>query len=234
MPDRRRRRASLPETVGAWLRVWTPPRDVEVPPVPLRGLLVGAVLFALAVAGAAALVVPRIDASKRRTAAAEARELAEQRASRRARVIAEQRARRVAVPRLRPDAGAPAAERVAARTALLARAQREITADARRRVATGELSGRPGSTDCEPYPPRDPRPERDLSTREGVYNCLVVVREIEATDTNVAGRLGYPFRAVLDFEAFSFVWCKLNPVPGEQVVPDPRTVVELPRVCRVR
>jgi hypothetical protein len=36
----------------------------------------------------------------------------------------------------------------------------------------------------------------------------------------------------VDFDAFSFAWCKTNPVPGERVVPDPRTVVELPRACR--
>jgi len=27
------RRASIFEIVGAWLRLWTPPRDVEIPPV---------------------------------------------------------------------------------------------------------------------------------------------------------------------------------------------------------
>ena len=234
MPAGGRRRASLAETVGAWLRLWTPPRDVEVPAVPVRGLLVGAVVLGAMVAGAAALLVPQIDESKQRTAAADARERAQQRAARRAATIAEQRPRRLVVASLRPAAGAPAAERVAARTALLARAQLEITADARRRAATGELSGRPGATECGSYPPRDPPPERDLSARAGVYDCLVVLRAIEATGTNVAGKLGYPFRAVLDFRAFSFVWCKTNPVPGERVVPDPRTVVELPRECRAR
>jgi hypothetical protein len=28
------------------------------------------------------------------------------------------------------------------------------------------------------------------------------------------------------------VWCKSTPVPGEQVIPDPKSVVLLPRVCR--
>jgi hypothetical protein len=232
MARARSRRASLPETVGAWLRLWTPPRDVEVPPVPVRALVVGAAVLALAVAGGAAVLVPRIDESKQRRAAADARERAQRQAARRAAVIAQQRPRRLVMAGLRPPAGAGAAAQVAARTALLARAEREIGADARRRAAAGELSGRPGATDCEPYPPRDVPPERDLSARAGVYNCLVVVRAIEATETNVAGRLGYPFRAVLDFRAFSLAWCKTNPVPGEQVAPDPRTVVELPRACR--
>ncbi len=58
------------------------------------------------------------------------------------------------------------------------------------------------------------------------------VRAIASTDTNIGGKLGYPFRAVLDFERFSVAWCKTNPVPGERVVPDPRTVLELPKACR--
>ena len=60
----------------------------------------------------------------------------------------------------------------------------------------------------------------------------VLVRAISSTETNVSGQLGYPFRAVLDFDRFSVTWCKTNPVPGEREVPDPGTVIELPRACR--
>ena len=77
-----------------------------------------------------------------------------------------------------------------------------------------------------------PGPEADLATRRGVYDCLVFVRSVPATETNIGGQVGYPFRAVLDFERFSVTWCKTNPVPGERVVPDPRTVLELPKPCR--
>jgi hypothetical protein len=232
--EKKRRRASVPETVGAWLGLWTPPRDVAVPPVPVRALLVaGAVLLALA-AGAVAVVVPAIDDSKERAAAREARAAAERRAESRRRTIAEQRPRRLALAALRPAAGAPPAQRIAARAALLERAEAAISADARERAAAGELEGRPRGTECEPYPKRDPGdgPERDLGAARGVYNCLVFVRVIAATETNEGGQLGYPFRAVLDFERFSVTWCKTNPVPGERVVPDPRTVIELPPACR--
>ena len=58
------------------------------------------------------------------------------------------------------------------------------------------------------------------------------MRAIGSTETNVGGELGYPFRAVLDFDRFSVTWCKTNPVPGEREVPDPRTVIELPPACR--
>src|SRR5215210_3835341 len=97
-----RRKASLPETVGAWLKLWTPPRDVEVPPVPVRGLVIGGVLLLVVAAGAAALIVPAIDDSKERAAAADARETAQRRAESRRRQIAEQRPRTLDAAALRP------------------------------------------------------------------------------------------------------------------------------------
>jgi hypothetical protein len=226
------RRASVFETVGAWLKIWTPPRDVIVPPVPVRKLLIGAGVLVVVGAALAAVLVPRIDASKDRTAAREARDKAARQAARRREVIAQQRPRRLRAADLRPPSGSPAPERVAARVALLGRAEEAITTDARKRAAAGELQGRPGATECEPYPKRDPGPEHDLSARAGVYDCLVSVRAIKATETNISGTLGYPFRAVVDFDGFAFTWCRTNPVPGERVVPDPRTVLELPKACR--
>ena len=228
----KKRKASVPETVGAWLRVWTPPRDVEVPPVPVRGLLIGGAMLLVLLAGTAALVVPAIDDSKDRAAAADAREAAQRRAESRRRQIAEQRPRRLDASALQPAAGAGDAERIAARRALLQRTETAISADARARADAGELEGRPQGTECEPYPKRTPGPEEDLAAARGVYDCLVFVRAISSTETNVGGQLGYPFRAVLDFKRFSVTWCKTNPVPGERVVPDPRTVLELPKACR--
>jgi hypothetical protein len=230
------RKASLPEAVGAWLRIWTPPRDVEVPPPPSRRALVAAgVALAVVVAGAAALIVPAIDAGKQRTAAAQAREDAARRAATRRETIREQRPRSLDAAALQPAAGAPDAGVVAAREALLRRAERAISEDARARADAGELEGNPQGTQCEPYPRRTDRadwPDRDLAAARGVYDCLVFVRAVPVTETSQGGQVGYPFRAVLDFERFSVTWCKTNPVPGERVVPDPRTVLELPRACR--
>ena len=45
------------------------------------------------------------------------------------------------------------------------------------------------------------------------------------------GDLGTPYRAVLDFPARRYAFSKINPVRGEQFVPDPRRVVGLPREC---
>ena len=111
-----KRKASLPETLGAWLKVWTPPRDVEVPPPPpRRTLAIGGAVALIVLAGAAALIVPAIDSSKDRAKAADAREAAQRRAESRRRTIAEQRPRRLDASALRPSSGAPAAQRIAAR-----------------------------------------------------------------------------------------------------------------------
>jgi hypothetical protein len=232
----RTRKAGLPETIGAWLKLWTPPRDVEVAPPPsARTLLIAGAVLLIVVAGAAALIVPAIDGAKERTAAADAREAAQRREANRRAQIAEQRPRTLDAAALRPGAGAPGARQIAAREALLRRTEAAISDDARARADAGELEGRPQGTQCEPYPKaasRDDWPDRDLGAERGVFDCLVLVRAIASTRTNVGGQLGYPFRAVLDFGRFRVVWCKTNPVPGERVVPDPRTVLQLPKACR--
>jgi hypothetical protein len=232
----RKRKASLPATVGAWLKVWTPPRDVEVAPPPSpRTLAIAAAVLVVVVAGAAALIVPAIDAGKERDAAAQAREDAARREASRRETIREQRPRTLEVASLQPAAGAPDAQVVAAREALLRRAEAAISDDARARADAGELEGNPQGTQCEPYPKRSDRadwPDRDLAAERGVFDCLVFVRAVPKTETSIGGQVGYPFRAVVDFDRFSITWCKTNPVPGERVVPDPRTVLELPKACR--
>jgi hypothetical protein len=231
-----KRKASLPATVGAWLKVWTPPRDVEVAPPPSRrALAIGTAVLVVVVVAAAALIVPAIDGSKQRTAAQQARADAQRREATRRATIAEQRPRRLDASALLPAAGAPVGELVSAREALLRKVETSISGDARARAQAGELEGRPQGTACEPYPKRSDRadwPDRDPDATRGVYDCLVFVRAVPKTETNVGGQVGYPFRAVLDFETFSVAWCKTNPVPGERVVPDPRTVLRLPRACR--
>ena len=218
--------------MGAWLKLWTPPRDVVVPAVPVRKLLIGTAIALVVIGAGAAILVPRIDDRKDRQAAEAAREHAALVQRRRLQAIHEQQPRAHRAADLAPAAGASEGEQVAARVALIGVVQDAITADAKRRVQAGEMRGNPGATTCEPYPARDPDPQHDLSARRGVYDCLTTIRAIGATDTNVGGQLGYPFRAVVDFRDFSFAWCKTNPVPGERVVPDPRTVVELPKACR--
>ncbi|MEA2310308.1 MAG: hypothetical protein QOE28_276 [Solirubrobacteraceae bacterium] len=225
------RRASRSEIVGAWLKLWTPPRDVEVPPVPVRKLALWGVAVLLVVAGLATVIVPKIDAGKRSASVRDARAAAAQRAAERARIIREQTPRREAVAVLRMPVSAPAAQRLKARAELVARAETAITADARARARAGELTGTPESTSCSSLL-RGTHPETDLATRTGVYDCFVPVRTIAASKTNSGGAIGYPFQAVLDFRRASITWCKVNQIPGEQVIPDPRQVIQLPAACR--
>jgi hypothetical protein len=51
-------RLSRFELLGAWLGLWTAPRDVEVPPVPWRRIAVVAAVLVAAVGIAAAVLVP--------------------------------------------------------------------------------------------------------------------------------------------------------------------------------
>jgi hypothetical protein len=227
------RHASLPETVGAWLKIWTPPRDVVVPDVPVRKLLIGGAVLAVVLGVAAAIIVPRIEARNDRLAADDARAHAALVKQRRLEAIHEQRPRTQAFAGLKPAAGVPESALVVARVALLTRTESAITADARHRVATGELTGDPSATTCEPYPPTDNGPERDVSVRRGAYDCFVAIDTIPGDKNNLSGHVAYPFRAVLDFKSFSVAWCRMNLVPGEKVIPDPAFVTALPRACRV-
>src|SRR5688500_9153496 len=87
-----RPRASRIEILGAWLHLWTPPRDVVVPPVPWRKVALGAAGLALLGVFAALVSAPAIDAAK------------DEGAARRARLRAEQRAMTGALPRAVPIA----------------------------------------------------------------------------------------------------------------------------------
>ncbi|MDQ4049715.1 MAG: hypothetical protein M3131_10120, partial [Actinomycetota bacterium] len=133
----------------------------------------------------------------------------------------------------RPAGRLTAAERLRARRGLVAAVERAITREARARVASGTLTGRIARTECSPSTASGvpPGAEADLRRRIRAYDCLAVTRDIPATRTNAPGRLGHPFRAVVDFERFTFVFCKTNPPAGERAVPDPRALPRLARAC---
>jgi hypothetical protein len=220
------RRASVLEIVGVWLHVWTAPRGVEIPPVPWRKLAIGAVVAAIVLGGALAITVPRINDSKQKRAAQAAADKARAQKANRERIIKVQAPRTGAAPELAPAAGAPVAERIDARAKLVADVETAITADAKQRVATGELSSVKGPTTCEPAP------GAATSGEVGVFDCYTVVRDVPKVKTNAAGSIGYPFRAVLNYKDFTYAFCRTEQFPGEQLIPDPATVVELPAPCR--
>src|SRR6266550_6598464 len=78
------------ETLGAWLRLWTPPKGATVPPVPSRRLAVGGATTLLVLAALAAWLVPRIEHSKRATAQADRRTTAALAARERTRLAQDQ------------------------------------------------------------------------------------------------------------------------------------------------
>ena len=111
------------------------------------------------------------------------------------------------------------------RAGVLSRLERSILADARARVRAKELEGPVRRVTCE------------ASRRsDSVFSCTAVTDELEAADKDpdnavVTGVTGHPFRAVVDFPAGRYWWCKRILVPGEGGVIDPRAMVPLPREC---
>ena len=236
MRESDRQRATRWETLGAWLNVWTPPRDVEVPPRPgPRVLAALAAGLLVVVALVVALAVPALNETRAEREAEERRE--------RDAIAAGIRARQQREQRPRFGRGTPPPEdasderRLAARKALVVELERHVTADARRRFAEGTQSSKVSSTRCVRFPrsTETAGAEADLRARRGAYDCLARIRDIvrggEQGDAP-AGQLAYPFRAVVDFTTFRYAFCRIAPVPGEQIVPDPRRVIGLPRPCR--
>src|SRR3954447_25939691 len=140
------RRASIFEIVGAWLHLWTPPRDVDIPPVPWRKLAIWTGVAIVVVGAALAVLVPRIDSAKESRAAKEAAAAAHARAANRARIVAEQRPRHGSAAALKPTSDASASEQAAARTALVHHVEQAVFADSRARARAGEIRQVQGPT----------------------------------------------------------------------------------------
>jgi hypothetical protein len=119
-----------------------------------------------------------------------------------------------------PVAGAHAPAVRRARRALVGVVEAAITADARGRIARGELEGPVRRTTCGPLGPvnrgQHPVPDDEVLTKPiGRYDCTAVKRDV-IQDGKVVAELGYPFVAALDFRTFRFTWCKNNPAQGER------------------
>ena len=219
-------RLSRFETVGAWLHVWTPPRDAVVPPVPWRRIGIGAAIAAVVLGTLAAWLIPRIDRAKRRDAAAEQRQLAALSA----------RERRVLVRDQRLHAGrasALPADPAAAQRTAVADLERAITADARARTAAGTLAGHVLTTTCTPFTRGAVRVTPPPTATAAGYECTAVTREIPRSARNIAGAIGYPFWARVNFRRGTFQWCKVNLPPGEQGIGGEAAVVALPAACNL-
>jgi hypothetical protein len=196
-------RASRLEILGAWLHLWTPPRDVEVPPVPWRKVAAGAALVGLAALAFALVAAPVIDDAKDEGAAERQREEERIQAERRERLRVEQ------LPRRGRSGSLPAVEAA-------------IGADAEKRFGA---DGRPA--DCERAP------GAKVTEAGVLYDCHVTIREIVAggDQEGAQGALTVPYRARLDRKEGRYAFCKTNPRPGEQALQGPESIIELPPVC---
>jgi hypothetical protein len=212
-------RASRWEILGSWLRIWTPPRDVEIPSPPRRALGVAAVLLAAAVVAVLTLVAPAIDRSKQRGAAQRERAAAAGARARRAQLVFDQRAHHARAPEV--GRMYAAGREAASRAALLAHARASVDRDVRARVAAGELKGPIRAVRCR-Y--RD----RDRGVRVHL-DCLAVIAA--GTHRRVLGYLiGHPFVVGGSLHDGRYAWCKDNPRPGERAIGRSVTVA-LPAAC---
>jgi hypothetical protein len=196
--------------------------DRRLPWLPDRARWVLGIAGAIAAIAALWAILPGVFEAKKDNDAKVAREHAQRVAAERARLIREQRPIRGhahGLPRLPADA--PAAERLAQRRALVGQTEAAILAEARKRIAAGQLDGPVTKVNCGPLirAPDNARDENDLSKRRGRYDCVAVKRDVVDENGKVVGLLGHPFVATIDFGRRSWVLCKDNKVPGERGKP---------------
>jgi hypothetical protein len=174
---------------------------------------VGGGLLVVAVTVATVVLAPRIAESNRERKADERREAQAALAARIERIRAEQRPHR-------GHAGAGAS-----RAAVVTELQAAILADARARSAAGKLDGPAASrVECEPLEGGDPAAVRVA------YDCIAVTSDLPSGESLPGGVIGHPFRAIVDFSAGRFTWCKVSGRPGEGAIAS-QGLVTLPRAC---
>ena len=99
-------------------------------------------------------------------------------------------------------------------------------ADAKARAARGEMKPVTTPPDCE-HTAGTP-----TSGDVGVFDCFMITSRIPKGKRNPEGALGYPFRAVVNYETFTYTWCKTELIPGEMLVLAPKDVTLLPQDCQ--
>jgi hypothetical protein len=194
-----------------------------VPPVPWRtvtalgaGLLVVAVVIGV-------VAIPAVNSSNDEAAQKQARVDALAHAARN---------RRIAATQVPHRARTAPARSVAQRHGSVSSLEQAVAVDARARVKSGAFKGTIRRVDCVATPSSRAggvAPEDDPARRRAAYDCTAVTSDITG---HKGAAVGYPFQGVIDFGTGRLTWCKTNPPPGEQVIPDPNSVVALPAACR--
>lgn len=134
------------------------------------------------------------------------------------------RPQRVSVPA--DDAALPAPARRVARAGMVADLRRAIARDSRRRDGDSieEVS-------CQPAAGEPARaPARDLAAASARLSCLAVTTSFAPGEASEGGRIGNPYRAVVDFARGRVTYCRSYGRPGEASL-ERRILVTLPRAC---
>jgi hypothetical protein len=161
----------------------------------------------------------------------------DRKAAARATVVERARLQRIQAPHpgsataLRPAPGASDLDRLAARASLVRQVEAAITRDAQGRDRAGELKGPISRTECGPLlKAKDAVPDDRILTKAiGRYDCVAIKRSVSGEAGQSVGRLGFAFVAALDFNRFTYVWCRNTPAQGEAGVA--LAFVRLDRAC---
>jgi hypothetical protein len=187
---------------------------------------IGAVLVAALVAFAMLALGDRTDRQARQKA-----QTAQRVAALRARITRNQAPHHGAARALRPPAGSGDAERLTARAALVRAVEHRITADARAREKTGELDGPISDTTCGPIlKSKTAIPDDRLLDRHiGRYDCVAIKQHVLGIGGEKVAELGHAFVAALNFDTYTYTWCRNTPAQGEAGVA--LVFVRLDRAC---
>jgi hypothetical protein len=186
----------------------------KIPPRARRPAAFAAAFLLAAAVVALVLSIPAITESKDERAAREARIERERKAQRAAELQAELRLREGRGPAARGLTGARA---IATRQALVEQLAVDVEADAVSRVRSGEFNQSVNRVECERFPrgARGEDPALELGSPTGRYSCLAITAVAPRIETNESSSIGYPYRALVDFDSGRFSYCKISGKPGE-------------------
>jgi hypothetical protein len=222
-PDRYEPLPGLVEIPGYLVR--------KIPPNARRPAGIAAAVLLVAAIVALVLSIPAITDSKNDRAAAEQRAEQERKAERKAILQAQ----------LRPEtgsgtaaAGLSGATAIETREALVEDLAATVREDAVSRVQAGELTQSVDRVECERFPrgARGENPATDLTKQTGRYSCLAITADAPRTETNESSSIGYPYRALVDFEAGRYTYCMITGRPGEGSISiSGARPIDVPRSC---
>jgi hypothetical protein len=180
-----------------------------------RWLIGGATLLVLLLLGGVggALAINSRDDREARDKVDQARRVAQLRAH----LVRVQAPHFGAARQLKPAEDATDAQLLKARRALVVAVEHRITDDARARAKAGELDGPITDTFCGPIlKSKQAIPDdRVLRKPVGRYDCVAIKKHIVNADNTKVAELGHAFVAALNFDTYTYTWCRNTPAQGE-------------------